>query len=480
MRIAVVTSCYNYGRFLPDWTDGLLAQTRRPDLVCIIDNGSDDDSPAAIERAAMQLRAAGLTVRTERIERADFGAARNAAVALADTEWVLYLDCDDRALPHLIEDVEELAPDADVVAVGWHWMPPRSPGRDVLHADRDFAGWPEGAEIPTGLASSNSAFRRALWEARPFRTDLLGGWDSAFWTGLAQIGARFVGTRRAGFEYRYHEDSVYRRRVADPILWARSTARIHAIRRWCRGVSVLVPRLSDDGGPRDQAWDWVRRRYEALHPGWEIVEGNADPFGRAPAINNALKRSRGEIVVVADADVFVAPAVLVEAVQLVASDRASWVVPHRLVHRLAPDETADVLEGPLDAEPGERAALTKDAYVGPAGGGLFVVRRAELEALPDGLPGHFRAWGGEDHAIEAILDTLIGRHTRLDGALWHLWHPPASRAMQQHHRQRVRFYHEAARRGPLAMWALLTRGPTNWDTQLPQREHTAYGGRKAW
>src|SRR5690606_4154418 len=100
MDISIVTSCHNYGKYLPEWADSILKLNRKPQLVVIVDNGSTDDTPRFVQQAKELLESGGLEVRVQRIDFCNFGAARNAAVALSDTEWVMHFDADDMLMPH--------------------------------------------------------------------------------------------------------------------------------------------------------------------------------------------------------------------------------------------------------------------------------------------------------------------------------------------------------------------------------------------
>jgi len=220
-------------------------------------------------------------------------------------------------------------------------------------------------------------------------------------------------------------------------------------------VSVLVPYRAD-GGARDRAWAWIRRWWNAEHPGWQLVEGRCDdgPWRKAVAVDDALARADGDVLVVADADVFVAGAA--DAVAAVRAGSAGWAVPHHRVHRLSEPATAAVLAG----EPWPRAAragYARPPYKGVAGGGIAVLPRSTYERVP--IDARFEAWGSEDLAWGAALDTVAGRHLRGSAPLVHLWHPPAPR-LNAHvgsaasHALLVRWQY-AAKAGPAAVDGLV-------------------------
>ncbi|MDH2392320.1 glycosyltransferase [Streptomyces sp. HNM0663] len=216
MDIGVVTTVWGpYSAYLPDWVRSVAAQTHPPAAVTILDAGAEDLAPA---RAA--LAASGLDWQIVTAPYQGMGAARNAAVAATPVPWVMHLDADDVLLPHALADTAALADRADVVAMGmWregreHLFPQVS-ARQVLRGRQG--------------CYSCAPFRRVLWQRRPWIT--ANDWiDSAFWVGLAHLGARFAPTRRAGAVYRQHNGSYSRSMSAADRAAARSQWR-----RLCRG-----------------------------------------------------------------------------------------------------------------------------------------------------------------------------------------------------------------------------------------------------
>lgn len=424
--IAVVTSCHNYGAYLREWAESITRLDTWPAVVAMVDNGSTDASPKLMEEAAEILRGAGLPdVRTLRIPRTDFGSARNAAVVLGDgPAWVMHFDADDVFLPHCLTDVAELADRADVIPLGYQRFGDLFAGplnRTRVYSDSRGASTLKS----TAPASGVSPFRRSFWERSPYRTDMAGGWDTALWIGFAHLDARFVAVRRPAFLYRQHADSIFNTRRVNARASRWVGARLMDLRRKRSGVSVLVPRQSDGGGARDESWEFVRARYAAVHPEYEVVEGYASGpvWRKGEAVRDALEKSRGQTVIVADSDIVLPAQALRDAVRLVESRAVPWVVTHTSVKRLTEEETRRVLTERILSPP-YREEFAREPYVGFAGGGCFVVDASVL-AASGGIPRTFEGWGAEDEALAVILDTLAGPHYRLPYDLWHLWHPPA-------------------------------------------------------
>lgn len=214
-------------------------------------------------------------------------------------------------------------------------------------------------------------------------------------------------------------------------------------------VSVVVPRSPGSCPHRDAIWEWLRPRWEAHHADWELVEGIGDPecWNKAEAVADGAARSSGDVVVIADADVFVNPTTLAQAVGM-APD--GWVVPFVAVRRIDRRETTRLLgldpTGPLDP-PKNRRGLDRPAQSGRSGGGMVVASRADLDSVGWLDPG-FVGWGGEDVSLGWALNTLTTRRRRLRGPLWHLWHPRskargASGGATEENRQRTKRYRAA-------------------------------------
>lgn len=219
-------------------------------------------------------------------------------------------------------------------------------------------------------------------------------------------------------------------------------------------VAVLVP-YRPDGGHRDTNWRWLSDRWRSLFPAWEVVVGEhaEGAWSKSAAITAALARTGADTLVITDADVWVEPVdTLITAVGLVQSGQAPWVVPHRYVRRLDRGSTRWFRAGHRTG-----LSLAQCAHTGIAGGGMIVVGRDGYEAT-GGIDPRFAGWGGEDSSWGRCADTLLGEHTRLQGTMWHLWHPPQERLDRRvgsAHNKALTDAYKAAVGDPAAMRALV-------------------------
>lgn len=90
--------------------ESVLAQTHRPIELLVIDDGSTDDTPAAMAELEAKAREAGVTPVFIRQSNGGCASARNLGLQKATGEWLAFLDDDDYWLPDkLAKQVAELA-----------------------------------------------------------------------------------------------------------------------------------------------------------------------------------------------------------------------------------------------------------------------------------------------------------------------------------------------------------------------------------
>jgi glycosyltransferase involved in cell wall biosynthesis len=169
-RITALINTYNYGRFVGEAIESVLAQDVAPGEmeVLVVDDGSTDDTAAQVARF-------GERVRYVRKENGGQASALNVGFAEARGEIIATLDGDDLWLPGKVRRVlEEFErhPEAGMVYHPFeHW----DVQRNVIEKDKSFPGvsgfvpeMPEGLLRYGDLSTSGLAFRRtALAELLP-------------------------------------------------------------------------------------------------------------------------------------------------------------------------------------------------------------------------------------------------------------------------------------------------------------------------
>lgn len=110
--ISILIPCYNAERWIGEAIESALSQSQQDIEVVVVDDGSTDNSLAAI-------RAFGDRVRYETGPNRGGNVARNRLLSLAKGEWLQYLDADDHLLPAKIHQqwrwLTDLGREVDVV-----------------------------------------------------------------------------------------------------------------------------------------------------------------------------------------------------------------------------------------------------------------------------------------------------------------------------------------------------------------------------
>lgn len=100
-KITVIVPCWNYGCFLREALDSILAQTVLPSQIIIADDASTDETPA-IAAEYMKDNRTRISVITNKTRQGTI-ANENQAASQVDTPWLFFLDADDKIDPTYIE-----------------------------------------------------------------------------------------------------------------------------------------------------------------------------------------------------------------------------------------------------------------------------------------------------------------------------------------------------------------------------------------
>jgi glycosyltransferase involved in cell wall biosynthesis len=179
MRISVVIPAYNASAFLPRCLKSVFAQTRQPDEVIVVDDGSRDNSAAL---------AAELGARVISLPNGGPASARNAGIQSASSEWIALLDADDLWAPEKLER-QALAVDAGTVLVYTgirifddNGVRAEAPAVDAASAKKMLRY--SNPIIP----STTLVKREAILQLGGFRDGISGCEDWEMWFRLRQLG----------------------------------------------------------------------------------------------------------------------------------------------------------------------------------------------------------------------------------------------------------------------------------------------------
>jgi len=118
IRLSYVMPAYNRAESVTAAAESVLGQLGVGDELIVVDDGSTDETPQRL--ADLQRRWQG-RLRIERQANAGPGAARNHGIALAEGDWIGFLDSDDELLPGAVELVRATVarhPDAGFLCGG--------------------------------------------------------------------------------------------------------------------------------------------------------------------------------------------------------------------------------------------------------------------------------------------------------------------------------------------------------------------------
>jgi glycosyltransferase involved in cell wall biosynthesis len=230
--VSIIIPTYQRPDFVAVALDALLAQTRPPDEIIVVDDGSTDHTADVLRRYATHVR-----IRIIRQSNQGRGAARNAGLNAAAGDWIILHDDDDWLPPRSIERRLVWAvqhPTADVIYG-------ETAAMDAAGAITRFTGGNRAR--PVGNVFAQMAlenlvpihaimFKRALLaQTGLFDTDrtLIAGEDWDFWLRIAA---------HASFAYLPDVVAFYRFRSRSYSLRARNRAAHSAYRVAARALTM--------------------------------------------------------------------------------------------------------------------------------------------------------------------------------------------------------------------------------------------------
>lgn len=156
MKISVVIPAYNASATIKETLDSVLAQTRQPEEILVMDDGSTDNTAAIVAsygpRITLMLQV-----------NSGPGAARNALCAAATGNLIAFLDSDDLWHARYLEVQHRLClehPECMAFFVGHMNF------HGIFRHDWDSAS--EWAQCSAQIISPLDFLRRILWEPAPF------------------------------------------------------------------------------------------------------------------------------------------------------------------------------------------------------------------------------------------------------------------------------------------------------------------------
>lgn len=265
--VAVIIPTHNRRRTLGRALDSVMASTRPPEQVCVVDDGSDDGTAGFVREAYP-----GVILRRQ--PNRGVSAARNLGVAATRSRWIAFLDSDDEWLPDkLAEQIGHLRrhPDCRLVHCDEIWIRRGvrvNPGR--RHAKS--GGFIFERCLPLCVISPSAALmeRTLFEEAGGFDEELPACEDYALWLRICSRWPVGFVDQPLVVKHGGHADQLSRRH------WGMDRFRVAALDRLLRSDAL-------NGPQRDAAAAALRRMCSILVQGAE-KRGRTDAAGRFRAL----------------------------------------------------------------------------------------------------------------------------------------------------------------------------------------------------
>jgi glycosyltransferase involved in cell wall biosynthesis len=208
-RVAVIIPLYR-AHYIEQALRSVLAQTRRPDEIIVIDDGSPD-------RAEITQAVAPFGNRITLIRQPNQGAAaaRNRGIAATNAEFIAMLDADDEWFPTFL--AEQLAVLAANPTIDLVYSDGVITGRTGLAGQRFMTSCPSDGPVTlealldqrcTVLLSSVVARRQVIVETGGFDLAIRRGQDFDLWLRMSHGGAHMAYQRKVLVLRRIHDDNL--------------------------------------------------------------------------------------------------------------------------------------------------------------------------------------------------------------------------------------------------------------------------------
>ncbi len=208
--VSVVVTCHNYGRYLRECLESILAQERRAEEILVVDDASTDETPAIAAEYAEQ------GVRYERVEYRDACRSYNHGMAASTGDLIAYVDADNALTPRFIGTLAARLEAEPTLAFAYsdrYWS-----------GEASVAAWAEISATPGRIARSyppdpamlvhqnfidtTAMVRREIAVAvGGFRT-LPALWDYRFWLTLLESGYSGGHIPEPLYYYRLHASNM--------------------------------------------------------------------------------------------------------------------------------------------------------------------------------------------------------------------------------------------------------------------------------
>lgn len=201
-------------------------------------------------------------------------------------------------------------------------------------------------------------------------------------------------------------------------------------------ISLLIP-FSSDSKIRKETFKWLVEYWRGELPDAEIIIGHQRSriFCKGEALNNAVRRSTGRVLVILDADAYMYGDVISCCADRILEEldfgNHLWYVPYRHLYRLKKwisrsiikSDPANPLRIPSPPPPEYIQGRKHENMYAHRYGAMCMIFPREAYDIIRCFDERFVGWGGEDVCLLRALDVLWGKHKTTPNDILHLWHP---------------------------------------------------------
>ena len=159
MKLSIIVPIYNVAPYLRKCVDSLLAQDISDYEIILVDDGSTDDSGAIADELvhafSLSPLASRLQLRVIHQSNAGLSAARNTGIAVAQGDYILFVDSDDYLQPNVLGTLMEQVGRDNLDVLRFRYQNVRESG-EAFAPYKDMTNYNDYSPIPTdGLTFLN-------------------------------------------------------------------------------------------------------------------------------------------------------------------------------------------------------------------------------------------------------------------------------------------------------------------------------------
>lgn len=194
-------------------------------------------------------------------------------------------------------------------------------------------------------------------------------------------------------------------------------------------LSIIIPYKAGVLS-REKNYEYVLNRFKKMYPKAEICIGedtinSSKGFCRSSAINNGVKKSTNDILIISDCDIVIPKETLDYSLDLI--DDEEFLIPFGICYDLSKERTEKILAKDPKCWLGiERdIAGVRDIRANRLAGGIQLITKDLFNKI-GGYDTRFQGWGWEDTVFCWKIHQELGEYTVVDDAdIFHLWHDRA-------------------------------------------------------